>query len=258
MGAGHSHGSHRASPGGGGGDLEVPRGPRLTLLVSLAVAGIAALIGLLLLWPDSAEVDRIAEDAPFAAPGVTFPTATVDSVHAACTAAEVGSDSDCGRIEITVDDGAGKGDQATIQVSPQVLDSGISAGDQVRLQRIPADGDADATYTYFGTERGGPLLVLLLVFVGLVLVVARWRGLLRTRRARVQRAVVIWRFVLPALLTGESGVAVALTAAALIMFVVLYTTHGFSLRTSAALAGTLAGVARDRAASASWRPARPG
>ena len=241
MGAGHSHGSHRASPGGGGGDLVVPRGPRLTLLVSLAVAGIAALVGLLLLWPDSAEVDRIAEDAPFAAPGVTFPTATVDSVHAACTAAEVGSESDCGRIEIIVDNGAGKGDQATIQVSPQVLDSGISAGDQVRLQRIPADGDADATYTYFGTERGGPLLVLLLVFVGLVLVVARWRGLFALIGLAFS-GVVIWRFVLPALLTGESGVAVALTAAALIMFVVLYTTHGFSLRTSAALAGTLAGV----------------
>src|SRR4051812_8545718 len=114
MGAGHSHGSHRASSGGGAGDLEVPRGPRLTLLVALAVAGIAALIGLLLLWPDSAEVDRIAEDAAFAAPGVTFPTATLDDVHAACKAAEVGSDSACGRIEITVDDGAGKGDQATI------------------------------------------------------------------------------------------------------------------------------------------------
>src|SRR6478736_6036032 len=53
MGAGHSHGSHRAGHGGSGGDLDVPRGPRLTLLVSLAVAGIAALIGLLLLWPDS-------------------------------------------------------------------------------------------------------------------------------------------------------------------------------------------------------------
>jgi uncharacterized membrane protein len=241
MGAGHSHGSHRAGHGGGAGDLEVPRGPRLTLLVALAAAGIAALIGLLLLWPDSAEVDRIAEAAPFAAPGVTFPTATVDSVHAPCAAADIASDSACGRIEITVDDGAGKGDQATIQVSPQVLDSGISTGDHVRLQRIPSDGDADPTYTYFGTERGGPLLVLLLVFVGLVLVVARWRGLFALVGLAFS-GVVIWKFVLPALLTGESGVAVALTASALIMFVVLYTTHGFSLRTSAALTGTLAGV----------------
>jgi uncharacterized membrane protein len=242
MGAGHSHGSHRAGHGGGSDDLEVPRGPRLTLLGSLAVAGIAALLGLLLLWPDGAEVDRIADDAPFAAPGVTFPTATVDSVHAPCAAAEVGSDSDCGRIEVTLDDGDGKGDQATVQVSPQVLESGITTGDQVRLQRIPGGDGADATYSYFGTERGKPLLVLLLVFVGLVLVVARWRGFFALVGLAFS-GLVLWRFVLPALLVGESGVAVALTAAALIMFVVLYTTHGFSLRTSAALAGTLVGVA---------------
>jgi len=242
MGAGHSHGSHRAGRGGDGeAALEVPRGPRLTLLTSLAVAGIAALIGLVLLWPDGAEVERITEDVSFAAPGVTFPTATVDSIHAPCTSAEIGSDSDCGRIEITVSDGAGKGDQATIQVSPQVVDSGLAAGDTVRLQRIPGDGGADPTYTYFGTERGGPVLVLLLVFVVLVLVVARWRGLFALIGLAFS-GLVIWRFVLPALLTGGSGVAVALTAAALIMFVVLYTTHGFSLRTSAALAGTLVGV----------------
>jgi uncharacterized membrane protein len=37
-------------------------------------------------------------------------------------------------------------------------------------------------------------------------------------------------------------VPVAIVAAAAIMFVVLYTTHGFSMRTSVALGGTLAGV----------------
>ncbi|GAA1778080.1 YibE/F family protein [Nocardioides hankookensis] len=238
MGAGHSHGSHRA---GRDAELEVPRGPRLLLLGALALAGIAAVVGLLVLWPDSARVDELAEDASFAAPGVTFPTATVDTVGAPCTAEQIGSDSDCGRIEVTIDDGAGRGDRATVQVSPQVVDSGLTPGDQVRLQRIPGGQGADATYSYFGTERTRPLLILLAVFVGLVLLVARWRGFF----ALVGLAftgVVIWRFVLPALLTGASGVAVGLTAAALIMFVVLYTTHGFSLRTSAALAGTLAGV----------------
>ncbi|GAA4705690.1 YibE/F family protein [Nocardioides conyzicola] len=238
MGAGHSHGSHRA---GGETDLAVARGPRLVLLTALVMAGIAAVVGVLLLWPDGAEVDRIAEDAPFAAPGVTFPTAEVDSIHAPCTAAEVGSDSDCGRIEVTVRDGAGRGDRATVQIPPQVLDSGLTPGDHVRLQRTPGGAGADPAYSYFGTERTGPLLVLLLVFVGLVLVVARWRGLFALVGLAFS-GVVIWRFVLPALLTGGSGVAVGLTAAALIMFVVLFTTHGFSMRTSTALAGTLVGV----------------
>jgi uncharacterized membrane protein len=48
--------------------------------------------------------------------------------------------------------------------------------------------------------------------------------------------------MLPALLTGEPAVAVALVGAAAIMFVVLYLAHGPSIRTSTALAGTLVGV----------------
>ena len=238
MGAGHSHGSHRA---GRDTELEVPRGPRWLLLGALVLAGLAAVVGLAVLWPDSAKVDQLAEDASFAAPGVTFPTATVDTIAAPCTAEQVGSDSDCGTIEVIVDNGVGRGDRATVQVSPQVVDSGLSPGDRVRLQRVPGGEDADAAYSYFGTERSRALLVLLAVFVGLVLVVARWRGLFALLGLAFT-GVVIWRFVLPALLSGSSGVAVGLTAAALIMFVVLYTTHGFSLRTSAALAGTLAGV----------------
>lgn len=49
--------------------------------------------------------------------------------------------------------------------------------------------------------------------------------------------------MLPALLSGESGIGVALAGASTIMFAVLYLTHGANLRTSAALAGTLIGVA---------------
>ena len=56
MAAGHSHGSHRA--GSGDPDVAVARAPRLVLLTSLAIAGAVALVGLLMLWPDSAEVDR--------------------------------------------------------------------------------------------------------------------------------------------------------------------------------------------------------
>jgi uncharacterized membrane protein len=54
---------------------------------------------------------------------------------------------------------------------------------------------------------------------------------------------VIVSWMLPALLQGESGVWVALVGASAIMFVVLYTTHGFSLRTSVALLGTFVGIA---------------
>ncbi|MFC7495468.1 MULTISPECIES: YibE/F family protein [unclassified Nocardioides] len=238
MGAGHSHGSHRA---GGDAGLQVARGPRLALLTSLAVALVAAVVGLVVLWPDGGEIDRIKEGAPFAVEGVTFPTATIDEVGRPCAADEVGTDSDCGTLRVTVDAGAGEGETVTVNVPPHVMDSGLAPGDRIKVQRTPGQDGGDAAYSYFGTERSTPLMVLALAFVGLVLLVARWRGFFALL-GLVFSGLVIWKFVLPALLTGGSGVAVGLTGATVILFVVLYSTHGVSLRTSSALAGTIVGV----------------
>jgi uncharacterized membrane protein len=240
MGTGHSHRADRRGDG-----FEVARGPRIVLLTSLLLAALASVIGVVALWPSSADVDEVVDAVQFAAPGVTFPTAVVDAVQPTCPRAENGGvgggGADCGGVEVVVRDGAGRGDRATVQVAPQVTDSGLEAGDDVRLQRTPAPEGDDATYAYFGTERSTPLLVMTLAFVLLVLVVARWRGLFALV-GLVFSGLVIWKFMLPALLTGESGLLVGLSGSAAIMFVVLYLTHGPSMRTSAALAGTLAGV----------------
>jgi uncharacterized membrane protein len=75
-----------------------------------------------------------------------------------------------------------------------------------------------------------------------VLAVGRWRGLYALASLAFGAAVVWW-FLVPALMDGSPGIGVALTGSSLIMFVVLYLTHGLSLRTSTALAGTLAGIA---------------
>jgi len=77
--------------------------------------------------------------------------------------------------------------------------------------------------------------------VVVVAAVARLRGVLALIGLGFG-AFILVKFMLPALLTGESGLGVALVGSSAIMFVVLYLAHGFSMRTSAALAGTLLGV----------------
>ena len=215
--------------------MTVARRPRLVLLGVLALVAVATVVGLVALWPDRAEVDRIADQVSFAAPGVTFPVGTVVEAQPACT--EPGRlEEGCGNLVVRVD-----GAETSVSVPPDVSESGLEQGDRVKLMRTPGGDSADAAYSYFGTVRTAPLVVLTLVFVGLVLLVARLRGLLALIGLAFS-GLVIWRFMLPALLTGGSGLAVGLVGSAVIMFVVLYTTHGLSLRTSAALAGTLAGV----------------
>ena len=96
-------------------------------------------------------------------------------------------------------------------------------------------------YSFAGIDRAGPLGWYTLAFVVVVALVARLRGLLALVGLGVS-AWVIARFMLPALLTGEPGVAVAIVTASAIMYVVLYLAHGLSIRTSTALAGTLGGI----------------
>ncbi|MDQ4052906.1 MAG: YibE/F family protein [Actinomycetota bacterium] len=232
MGAGHSH---RA-----GDDFEVPRVRRLVLLWALGLTAVVTVVGVVLLWPDGGDVDDVQESVSFAAPGVTFPEATVDDAEPAC--ADLAPSDDCGAVSATISEGDDRGKEVRVAVPPEVSESGLQKGDTIRIISTPETDASPHTYSYFGTGRSGTLWVLAILFVVVVLAVARLRGLFALVGLGFT-AVVAWTFMLPALLVGESPLLVALAGCSAIMFVVLFTTHGVSIRTSAALAGTLLGVA---------------
>jgi uncharacterized membrane protein len=233
VGVGHGHGH------GAGAEVEVRRGPRLVLVGSLVAALLAVLVGVVLLWPDGDRVDELSEQVQFAAPGVTFPEAEVLAVQEPCDDARPAEG--CGQLQVRVAQGEDDGTELAVGVPPDVLGSSLAVGDTVKLIRTPGADGAPATLNYFGTVREAPLGLMLAAFVLVVLVVARFRGFMALVGLTFASAVLIV-FVLPALLAGESGVLVGMVGSAAIMYVVLYTTHGWSLRTSAALAGTLGGI----------------
>jgi len=237
--AGHGHGH------GEDVELEVAALPRALLLAVLAAVAVATVVGVALLWPDGGKVDDMQGSVGFAAEGTTFPAAVVDEVLPACPRsgpnAEPDTSKPCGQIKATVAEGSDHGTQVTLDVPPEVSDAGLGKGDRLELIRTPGPDGQPATFGYFGVERTTSLWLVAGLFALVVLVVARLRGLMALVGLGVA-GVVLGGFAVPALLTGESAVPVALAAAAAIMYVVLYTTHGFSLRTSAALAGTLAGM----------------
>lgn len=232
----HSHSrSHRVD------DVAVGRFPRVALLTTLALAALATVAGPWALWPDASQAPHIPTSAAFAAPGVTFPRARVTRVQPACSSRSTtsGSQTTCGHITARLD--SASGGQVTVAVPAEVALSGLRAGDTVQLARTPAGRGEPATYTYFSTDRHVSLFWIAALFAALVVGIARLRGLLALVALGFS-AVMITQFMLPALLAGESGIGTALVGSSAIMFVVLYLTHGPSLRTSAALAGTLAGI----------------
>lgn len=235
-GVGHGHGH---AHGHGDTDLDatpVGRTPRAVLLVFLAVAAFATAIAVGTLWPDRSAVEALQDEVSLSAPGVTYPAGSVVTLRP-CPETDSPGGARCGLLSAETEDGA----VVTFQVPPAVAASGLEAGDPIRMMRVPDVPEEDA-YSFWSVERQGSLGWLALGFVLVVVAVARLRGV-RALVGLGVSATIIGGFMLPALLSGESGIGVALAGASTIMFAVLYLTHGANLRTSAALAGTLIGVA---------------
>ena len=232
-GHGHAHAhAHGAPP-----ELVVAPVPRIALLGVLAAVGVAVVVGLIALWPSSGAVHALQGKTDFAAPGTTFPHGTVRSVQPACPPDR--QDASCGHLQVEVD-----GTTVSVPVAPEVSASGLAPGDRVQLQRTPAagGGNGQPTYGFYKVDRGRSMWLLAGLFALVVIAVARLRGLLALVALSLG-VVVIALWLLPSLLSGHDPVLAALVAAAVILYAVLYLTHGLSLRTSAALAGTLGGLA---------------
>ena len=221
-----------------------PAQPRRVLraaltLVVLAIA-VAAIAGMIALWPDRGDVPR--GENPYAGEGVS----TVDGevVRVApfdCNSGGEGPDQqpslpgDCAKVTATTE-----GERAVFNLDPGRYRAGIEIGDDIRMVRIQPAGQS-ASYEFLDFRRGLPLTALAIAFAVLVVLVARLRGLFALVGIGVA-LLALTKFMLPAMLAGESPLAVAVVGSTAIMIAVLYLAHGVSIRTTSALFGTLAGI----------------
>jgi uncharacterized membrane protein len=208
----------------------------------------ATIAGLVLLWPSDAKPSTVLS---FAAPGVTFPHGKVTALTKRpcppggqgdgnpAPATPAGKVPVCATATVTISGSPGAGQVVHVEASPEVSEAGIGSG--VILTKTPKAAGSPVTYSIYDLERGRPLVVLATLFTLVTIAVARLRGLLALVGLGVA-AVVVVGFMLPALVAGKSPLWVGLTAAAAIIFVVLYLAHGFSLRTTTALLGTFGGL----------------
>jgi uncharacterized membrane protein len=131
---------------------------------------------------------------------------------------------------------AGRGIVSLVPVEP--ASPKYTVGDRVVLTYAGGDPTDAASYTVSDFQRGTSLWLLAALFGGAVLLLGRWRGLAALAALGVS-FVVLLAFVLPAILSGRNPLAVAVVGSCLIMFAVLYLSHGVSARTSTAVLGTL-------------------
>ncbi|GAB2936668.1 YibE/F family protein [Rhodococcus aerolatus] len=247
--AGHGHGL--AGPA-----VHSPLAARLVVGL-LVLAGLAVVLGAVLLWPPEQRFDVPLPLQNGAGQATTTEAGTVTAQQlTTCggpgsqvgrltgTQVPTGDASAggyaCTRTTVRIDSGPDAGRSTTLEITPGPGSPTLAVGDSLRLSRGQT-ADGAPLYDFYDFARGLPMAVLAGVFALAVVVVARWRGL-RALLGLVIAFAILAGFVVPALLGGRSAVLVALVGGAAILFAVIYLAHGVSLRTSSALLGTLAAL----------------
>lgn len=220
MGSAHSHLAE---------DVDLGPTPRrvLTALVALIVPLVLATgAGLFVLWPD-----KSVEVVP---PGYTAQRAhgTVLDVHP-CGFEVRGCKA--GTVELSSGPGAPGEVEALLPFGRQA--PVVEPGDRLVLAFVE-QAPRGEQYSFQDFDRGQPLLVLLVLFVVSVLLLSRWRGVGSLVSLGFTLLLLV-TFTLPAIMQGGPPLAIAVVTAATVMVVTLYLSHGFSVRTSVAMVGTL-------------------
>ena len=216
----------------------------------LVAIGVAVVAGAALLWPSQEKVDIPLPFQNAAGGAVTTEAGHVlSSGMAECGGPEVGAvltkyatpvadqGAACVHAVVAIDSGPNTDAMTVLEFGSGPGQPTLAAGDHIRISR-QVDQSGTTTYAFYDYERSWPLIALAAVFAVVVVAVARWRGL-RALLGIVVAFLVLVVFLLPALRDGAAAIPVALVASAAILYAVIYLAHGVSLRTSAALLGTL-------------------
>lgn len=213
-----------------------PRKVRIALAALVVPFLIATIASAAVLWPH--DVKHVAPDN-LGAPTTLVKGDVAGAVVTPC--AGDGSLGDCNTVTINLANGPERGTSTTLVLQQGPSQPMIHTGDKVVLGRA-ADPTGAVVYYFTDFQRKLPLAAFGAVFALIVVGVARWRGFGALLGLGVTWLTVT-QFMLPSILEGHSPVAVALTGSAFIVLVVLYVAHGFSVRTTTAVAGTLVSLA---------------
>ncbi|HEV2752782.1 MAG TPA: YibE/F family protein [Solirubrobacteraceae bacterium] len=204
------------------------------LAAAVAALALGTVLGLAALWP----TER---------PGAPPEAQRADTVGARVVAVQAvpcrtPMARDCRLVGAALETGG----TATFHAGEAVSDPEPAVGDEVRLARndVPPGTPAQAAdaFTLVDFERRGPLLWLAAGFAVLVIALGRARGA-RALVGLAASVVVVFGFVVPAILAGEAPLGVAVAGALAVMLVTIPLAHGVGAKSLAAIAGTAASLA---------------
>jgi uncharacterized membrane protein len=225
-----------------------------SMLSSRAGRIVVAAVVLMALWTLGALAVLWPRAAPrTAASGITVASRSIDA--AVVEKVELGncpaeSRPGCENVTFRLRSGPTSGTTSRLTLPGDEASPRLSPGDHIRV--TPSQGTAYGTvtaeqlaqldpskspYTYVDFERGRPLLILALLFVGLVIGLGRRVGAAAVVAIAIGM-LLLTSFVVPAILDGTAPLAVALVGSFAAMYATIVPVYGIGAKSLAALLGT--------------------
>jgi uncharacterized membrane protein len=182
-----------------------------------------------------------ASPAPPLAPGETetLPARVVEVLEEGTLDLGRGSPQPYQRLLLRVEGGSLAGQEVVVEegtVNIVSQDRLFHPGDRVYLERaVGPDGDRFYVSDYV---RTGPLFWIVALFVGLVVLVGRSKGL-RSLLGTLFSLVVVFAFILPQIMAGRDPVGVSVVGSIVLLSVSTYLIYGWNSKAHAAVTGML-------------------
>ena len=216
---------------------------RLVIIVLLAFITALTAVGAYVLRPDWEGLEHVQALTGYqTAPGVSREQAKILEVEHRCESTALASSGahSCVTLTVRLTTGEDAGKEAVMESPGPAAASHLSVGDVIQVISSPGP-NGSAVYSFTGIERNLPILLFALLFVVVVLAVARAKGAMALVGLAFAVLVLV-RFMLPSLASGRPGILVGVVGSSAIMLVVIHVAHGFSMRTASAMLGTFAGL----------------
>jgi uncharacterized membrane protein len=210
---------------------------RRLLAVLLVPFALAAVVGVVLLYRGD-DTARTANTTPVK----SEVTATQSGACTADVPAGTPQGGQCVTVTVRMTDGRAPNREVRLIVPNEPSSPRFAAGDKVVLAYAGGNPLEGQSYQLVDFQRTTPLAVLAALFALAVLILGRWQGIKALVALGLSFGVLVL-FVLPSIIAGQNPLLVAVAGAGVIMFLVLYLTHGLSARTSTAVLGTVVSLA---------------
>jgi uncharacterized membrane protein len=209
------------------------RGITRVFAAAVVVLGLGTIVAMAVLWPGDVE-SKVGEAIVTKSDEATV--LSVDEFSCSSFESDV-----CQQVRIRLDSGSDAGKVKELVLGNPVVDPEVSEGDELEVVRNVVPPGADPVpgreYSISDFQRRAPMLWLAIAFALVVVLFGRLRGALSLVGLAISVGVVLV-FMVPAILDGESALAVAVVGAVAVMLATILLAHGTGPKSMAAILGT--------------------